>query len=598
MEADDRGEREASASLPGPLAASTSPMNGGSLPQVGNASSPVGPSWSMPSGSSHIWRSCSDLMVEHSPTAHSLSNPAPSDCPSDVFSWHDDASSSLATMSAADRTITVNTQRARMGEHLKGKLEGMIRQRFDNYLQIVHVLQNDKGRTAALECELRAPFAHGLSSDVPAWVSISCNEDGTFLVYTAPDVAAVPSPIAGTSSSLQEHPLGSDLQAEEEAPLTSAANTAASTPAGAELLRRWVEQVCAFGMSGRCHSLTALFHFGYTASKQLRSGGSEPPLAFFEASTGNVSPMNGHDPTISNRCLGNGVSATSTGRDVPSKITEEERPKEEPRDEYRTVPPRDDLAQAPLLESLGEEPKEPRPIGMLLKSAQLAVDCEQYYQALELCSEGLAMVCPQTADSLALNGAAAASGESSASSAAVSRPTSSFGSRHLETDAESAGYVQQFLLLRASAQSSLRHFDLALQDAEKLISLQPTCAEGYYWQSVALQGLDHGQEALEALMSALEYDPQNSMFQHVFTALFEEISASAGRFPEPAARPVLHGRRSSRGGQLGDALSTTTQATHLSSRSTTPTEVSAAPSRSSSQDSLYVIGETTEDPPA
>ncbi|CAJ1358193.1 unnamed protein product [Effrenium voratum] len=37
-----------------------------------------------------------------------------------------------------------------------------------------------------------------------------------------------------------------------------------------------------------------------------------------------------------------------------------------------------------------------------------------------------------------------------------------------------------------------------------------------------------------------------------------------------------------------DALSTTTQATHLSSRSTTPTEVSEVVSRSSSNDSLYV----------
>eukprot|EP00435_Cladocopium_sp_Y103_P036750 s2351_g9.t1 len=37
-----------------------------------------------------------------------------------------------------------------------------------------------------------------------------------------------------------------------------------------------------------------------------------------------------------------------------------------------------------------------------------------------------------------------------------------------------------------------------------------------------------------------------------------------------------------------DALSTTTQATHLSSRSTTPTEVSEVLSRSSSNDSLYV----------
>merc|ERR1739845_99963 len=95
-------------------------------------------------------------------------------------------------------------------------------------------------------------------------------------------------------------------------------------------------------------------------------------------------------------------------------------------------------------------------------------------------------------------------------------------------------------------------------------------------------------------MSALEYDPQNPMFQTTFTALFEEISSSPPPVAVTAAPPRgLQGQgRRNRGGQLGDALSMTTQATHLSSRSTTPTEVSAPQSRSSSQDSLYG-GETT-----
>ncbi|CAE8652721.1 unnamed protein product [Polarella glacialis] len=144
-------------------------------------------------------------------------------------------------------------------------------------------------------------------------------------------------------------------------------------------------------------------------------------------------------------------------------------------------------------------------------------------------------------------------------------------------------------------------------EAEELIALEPTCAEGYYWQSVALQGLGHGQEALEALMSALEYEPQNSLYQGVFTALFEEIYAheqegslnshaevhgdapvtgdAAVGATQPPSTEVL--ARRPRGTGPRDALSTTTQATHLSSRSTTPTEVSEVLSRSSSNDSLY-----------
>jgi len=179
--------------------------------------------------------------------------------------------------------------------------------------------------------------------------------------------------------------------------------------------------------------------------------------------------------------------------------------------------------------------------------------------------------------------------------------------------AEASLILWQLLSLRASAQARLRMYDVTLQDAEQLISLQPTCAEGYYWQSVALQGMGHGQEALEALMSALEYEPQNPLFQQTFTSLFEEISTASAettsrRGPRTAAPgsaraggaassgAVLH--RRSRAGAVGDALSTTTQATHLSSRSTTPTEVSAPLSRSSSDDDLYAAGAVFEDHPS
>jgi len=197
--------------------------------------------------------------------------------------------------------------------------------------------------------------------------------------------------------------------------------------------------------------------------------------------------------------------------------------------------------------------------------------------------------------------------------AAAAAAAAATGTSPDSPEAEAAAAAWQLLSLRASVQARLRNFRSALEDAEELISLQPTCAEGYYWQSVAMQGMGHLQEALESLMSALEYEPQNPLFSQAFNSLFEEISAVSGersrrsRSAEAATSDtaastaaviaseagVLH--RGSRG-RAGDALSTTTQATHLSSRSTTPTEVSAPLSRSSSNDSLYVMGAAFEDP--
>merc|ERR1712228_1144073 len=119
---------------------------------------------------------------------------------------------------------------------------------------------------------------------------------------------------------------------------------------------------------------------------------------------------------------------------------------------------------------------------------------------------------------------------------------------------------------------------------------------------------------LESLMSALEYEPQNPLFQQAFNSLFEGISAevevsrtaaAAAVVDRPASSSsqavsgapvaVLQTRRP-RVGAAGDALSTTTQATRLSSRSTTPTEVSEHLSRSSSNDSISMAGAAFEDP--
>eukprot|EP00435_Cladocopium_sp_Y103_P042804 s1649_g11.t3 len=131
------------------------------------------------------------ILLEQSPAR----SKAPSDGPSEFSSWHDDASSSLAPSGTArDGTITVNPLIMRMGEHLKGKLQGMIRQRFENYLHIIKTLQNDIGKLAALTCELRMADHHASAAaggSPTIRVSISCNEDGTFVVYTVPDAAGV-----------------------------------------------------------------------------------------------------------------------------------------------------------------------------------------------------------------------------------------------------------------------------------------------------------------------------------------------------------------------------------------------------------------------
>eukprot|EP00434_Breviolum_minutum_P025916 symbB.v1.2.022911.t1/scaffold2052.1/size91004/6 len=293
-----------------------------------------------------------------------------------------------------------------MGEHLKGKQQGLIRQRFENYLQITRTLQNDIGKLAALTCELRLADHHGSAAladreSSSMRVSISCNEDGTFVVYTVPDAAGVlgsqcmdpgahlkdsdmefwkqadaaqtlhkdlvrkyrlrqvqssgdkASEIWTAYGSLEEllegmeqrylelcqandtedEPLGErsddsdghrhlvdslqqrlldqqmiaqklreDLSAqkleeeraqEAEVKLLAEAKVfeasveehqendhenASVLPTGddskteGDLQSQWVHKVCEFGMSGRCHSLTALFHFGYTTWKQLMHG--------------------------------------------------------------------------------------------------------------------------------------------------------------------------------------------------------------------------------------------------------------------------------------------------------------------------------------
>lgn len=533
-----------------------------------------------------------------SPAARSK---APSDPPSEFSSWHDDAS--WATQSIGDRTITVNMQRARMGEHLKGKLQGMIRQRFENYLRINQTLQNEIGKLASLECELRVPSGNG--EDVQVRTNISCNEDDTFLVYLVPEVST----LQGCSSA-QEF-----SGSEASCPTSRAvgAMTAVETegqqaesvvpeideqrpPDGYELRRRWVTEVAEFGMSGRCHSLTALFHFGYTTWKQLGCG-----------STGN---------SVARGIWGAALRESARS---PGHIAEEEERRSEAREDDQIDPlvtQAEDLlsveelpAACPAegrlqLNGLGDDPsseakppESPRTLAQVLAAAQRAVERERHREAVKLCSEGLC-----TARSM-MGVSSAASSSSAAPAALAIALAASAAATGDDLDAASA--IQQLLLLRAGVQAHLRRFDLALADAEELIVVMPTCAEAYYWQSMALHKLGRGQEALEALMTAVEYEPQNQLYQSTFTTLFEEISAqSEGERQSRRSTVVVIGnepvysRRPPRRGQARDALSTTTQATHLSSRSTTPTEVSEPLSRSSSNDTLSVAGPPFEDVPS
>jgi len=554
-----------------------------------------------------------NFLLEQSPATRA--SKAPSDGPSEFSSWHDDASSSLATCSAGDRTITVNTQRMRMGEHLKVKLEGMIAQRFENYLRIIQTLQNDTGKLAALECELRFPARNG--GRAMARISISCNEDGTFLVYLVPTLAmpAVRGPSIASSSSAQgecgEIGDATDNALPQQMPELStngadniagaASSWSSPEESGDLLLRNWIEQVSEFGTSGQCHSLTAFFHFGYDTWKQILG-----------------------DSRIE------GLWQVGTAEETPAHIAEEEeRPREEQREEANPV-----VAPPPPVEEPGvapqpiEEPADQRPSSpvAVLNAARKAVECEHFVQAVELCTEGLALAesvlhrhgsdVPSHSAVTLLQTASGSTGPAPGgvgAAAAAAAAAAATGTSPDSPEAEAAAAAWQLLSLRASVQARLRNFRSALEDAEELISLQPTCAEGYYWQSVAMQGMGHLQEALESLMSALEYEPQNPLFSQAFNSLFEEISAVSGersrrsRSAEAATSDtaastaaviaseagVLH--RGSRG-RAGDALSTTTQATHLSSRSTTPTEVSAPLSRSSSNDSLYVMGAAFEDP--
>ncbi|CAE7038727.1 CID4, partial [Symbiodinium sp. CCMP2456] len=440
------------------------------------------------------------LLLEQSPAR----SKAPSDPPSDFSSWHDDASSSLAPSGTArDGTITVNPLVMRMGEHLKGKLQGMIRQRFENYIHITKTLQNDIGKLAVLTCELRttvriAAAAADCASLDKVRVSISCNEDGTFLVYTMPDAA-------GTLGSRCSSPASSSSQAPQEIPSEAVQPVipveAITEEVGAEhVLNNWVQKVCEFGMSGRCHSLTALFHFGYTAWKQSMHSSLQSEHWGME-SVEDISP--GH---------------IAEEEEKQSQVLFKEEPPFEPNVMHGGS------ASSSCNGSVQVDDAERSP-EQLLTCARLAADSERLRQALEFCTEGLDLLwgelclCPVLAEPCAASRASSSS--LAPDPAAVWRPG---GSDKVFVPDETVTTLSGLLCLRASAHAQLQQYVEALSDADELTGLQPTSADGYYWQSVALQGMGREHEALEALMSALEYEPQNAFYQQLLTALFEDIS--------------------------------------------------------------------------
>ena len=135
---------------------------------------------------------------------------------------------------------------------------------------------------------------------------------------------------------------------------------------------------------------------------------------------------------------------------------------------------------------------------MLFRSAMLA---ERHLQAMELCNEGLAIVRGKgrgwansgVGPPLCTGGSASSSGPAAASSAPSPQGSrgagvsfaSGEGGGSFDEDGYTLTATWQLLSTRASACIQLLRYGQALQDAEELISLQPTCAEGYYLQSTA-----------------------------------------------------------------------------------------------------------------
>ncbi|CAD7942070.1 unnamed protein product [Amoebophrya sp. A120] len=148
---------------------------------------------------------------------------------------------------------------------------------------------------------------------------------------------------------------------------------------------------------------------------------------------------------------------------------------------------------------------------------------------------------------------------------------------------------KNILRLRAEAYFHLEKYQLCLNDVEgKLLVLEKTDGMLYYRQAMALKSLGRAEKALEAIMTAMHHEPQNVLLEEAFALIFEEASnvIASGRPKQDETRsPRTRGRQ--RGpprlsAAALETLSSTTQATRLSSQSTTPSPSNY--SRSSSFD--------------
>mmetsp|Transcript_92255 Transcript_92255/g.246675 ORF Transcript_92255/g.246675 Transcript_92255/m.246675 type:complete len:408 (-) Transcript_92255:48-1271(-) len=151
----------------------------------------------------------------------------------------EDDVSDLADLSTGNISLRPNDFIA-MSQHVKARLQQMIRSRFDDFLRVLRTHQNAEGTISLLECEVT------LSASTFKF-SVSCNEDGTFVAYC--DEASVMA--ASSSSSTESH-----------------------------TAMEWVLQLSDFGMSGECKSLTALLQFGHSrwrAALSAPASSSCPP---------------------------------------------------------------------------------------------------------------------------------------------------------------------------------------------------------------------------------------------------------------------------------------------------------------------------------
>jgi len=446
----------------------------------------------------------------YSPSARSL---PPSD-PSDFSSWPgEDTTSSRGShgMFIVNMMRDGNGVVAPIGDHLKNKLKNMIQQKFEGFLVISNTQQNEKGKLVTVECDLR------INSGDLIKIDIACNEDNTFFVIPLQE------PVSRLEGAITEQDTN-DTIAE---------------------VKKWIEQVSYFGLSGCCQSLSAFLHYGFTVWKQSplrpkrdsedRSRGKRGDVLqdermFARSKRTDAAPQGQRHEIgagINMECTQDegGLRAnTNTNNKHPMK------PKKENEERIRSTD------------------KLPSSLSSMLAQAHEAIVANDYVIAVEVTSEALK------------------------SEAAI-----------FDTSA-----TNQLLLLRSFAYMRQRAFMPALRDCEQVIANDPTCVAGYSRQAEALHGMGKLEEALEAIMAAMEYDPQNLEIQEAFTSLFNDVSRERVRreraiLTQGSRERAEVTQRMSRN-RLPDALSTTTQATRLSSKSTTPTDQSPG-SRSSSNDS-------------